>query len=111
MFKINAGLSEAKRALLSKLKIKDAEVIAVTEESDCILITARHPKPEEWRQIVAFPNYEVSDKGRVRDRFSEELVQPGRDSNNTLINSPSKFNTYYALRKGREDKAAFLIRR
>jgi hypothetical protein len=108
MVKINAGLSEAKRALLSKLKIKDAEVIAVTEESDCILITARHPKPEEWRRIVAFPNYEISDKGQVRDRASKTLMPFGTDRAENPDSDPNAF--YALLRPGTKDYP-FLLRR
>jgi hypothetical protein len=107
LVKIHKALNDAKRELLSKLKVKDGEVIGVTEETDCILITTRYPKPEEWRVIPAFPNYETNEKGQVRDRHNKNLIPAGSDYPN-----PDKDpNAYYVLKHSQSDPAAYLLQR
>lgn len=48
---------------------------------------------EEWRVIVGYPNYEVSNKGNVRRR----LINPARDGREYHLHSPSLCNNGYMV--------------
>lgn len=39
---------------------------------------------EEWRTIVSFPNYEVSDQGRVRNKITGYMLKPLLNNDNYL---------------------------
>ena len=44
---------------------------------------------ENWEQIDGFPNYEVSDRGRIRNKTTNKMLQPfnsGRMSVTLYIN-------------------------
>lgn len=53
---------------------------------------------EVWKNIVGFPNYEVSDNGKVRNKRTGRILKQNFDRNKNLCVMLYNYNGHFARR-------------